>query len=228
VFIVDPGGGRRLAALPLAVAAALHLLLASLLIAATGYRPAVDAARRVVSVFVRVPPPALRPAPEPRRAAVRTSVAPRSAPLPITPVPPAESQAVPPIQEDPLAAPQPQAADDVLTRAKRQAGAIDRELRSGKSGVAMGASSRFAQAVSGAYVDRARTTAAEIRTSPDGEVTYRFRQGDKVWCRKSGSVAPDRPGLTEGAKLAGLGNAGSATTAGIVACPSDRSGWERR
>ncbi|MVW62298.1 hypothetical protein GPY61_20385 [Massilia sp. NEAU-DD11] len=102
--------------------------------------------------------------------------------------------------------------------AKQQAGRIDRELRKGKPGVPTEAdtpAARFQRGVEAAYIDRTLTWQSDTYTSPDGVVIYRFRQGNRVRCRRAGGV---------GMPLAGMPGTGSITAAsagaaGATACP---------
>jgi hypothetical protein len=102
--------------------------------------------------------------------------------------------------------------------AKQQAGRIDRELRKGKPGVPTEAdtpAARFQRGVEAAYIDRTLTWQSDTYTSPDGVVIYRFRQGNRVRCRRAGGV---------GMPLAGMPGTGSITAAsagaaGDTACP---------
>ncbi|MFS2018531.1 hypothetical protein ACEN88_18380 [Massilia sp. CT11-108] len=102
--------------------------------------------------------------------------------------------------------------------AKQQAGRVDRELRKGKSGVPTEAdtpAARFQRGVESAYIDRTLTWQSDTYTSPDGVVIYRFRQGNRVRCRRAGGV---------GMPLAGMPGTGSITAAsagaaGATDCP---------
>lgn len=102
--------------------------------------------------------------------------------------------------------------------AKQQAGRIDRELRKGKPGVPTEAdtpAARFQRGVEAAYIDRTLTWQSDTYTSPDGVVIYRFRQGNRVRCRRAGGV---------GMPLAGMPGTGSITAAsagaaGATDCP---------
>ena len=102
--------------------------------------------------------------------------------------------------------------------AQQQAGRIDRELRKGKPGVPTEAdtpSARFRRGVESAFIDRTLTWQSDTYTSPDGVVIYRFRQGNRVRCRRAGGV---------GMPLQGMPGTGSITmasagAAGDTACP---------
>jgi hypothetical protein len=238
---VDWRGGHRLAGVPLAVTLALHLLLLLAWLARSAAVPPDDAAARR-SVLILVPLPHQRAHVEaPPRAPVRLPPTPSAHPAapvaaatvaqskspPIVPPPPAESTPV-------RAAPHTPEAEDLLGSAKRQAGKIDRELRGGKPGVPRNADTpwgRFRSSLAAGHVDRSHTSVQDSVTGPDGVTTYRIRQGDKVFCRHTGSVAAPRPGRTDGAILAGAGrfdNLGQAGTAGAVDCPTGDQDWERR
>jgi hypothetical protein len=225
-----PSEARRPSWTPLAVTLWLHLLIALAWLARPAPPPR-DAGDEAMSVLVRVPAPApaklAKPVPLPT-----TKVRHRDEPVhvptsPSLPTPAAPIDAVVPAVAAPSSAP---TASELFTRARQQAGAIDRELRDGRPAAplsASGAQSRLERGIGGAYIDRSRTVRTDSYTSPDGVVTYRMRVGDKVLCRKSGSVAPGLE-YSEGARLAGAGSAGSATTAGFVPCPTSDVDWKRR
>lgn len=229
---------RRTPGWPLLATLGVHLLLAwSWRIA---HPPARDLRGERVFYLVPVLPPApaspqARPNPVPPRST--TPAAPRSRSVSI----PADSEAepitapteAPAAVADPFAVTAPaepaeSALDAMVGRAKRDARAIDRELRKGKSGVPEVADTpwgRFKQGLEAAYIDRSRVTVSESYTSPDGEIIYRFRQGGKVWCRISGGVGP-RIGGAEGGGATNFDVAGGNGRAGIIACPSGVS-WKR-
>jgi hypothetical protein len=215
----------RGAFLPLAASVGIHLLLACCWLAQRTILPA-DTAQRI-SVLVRLaPPPAVRPASAP--AAIPRRIQQPSPSLPAAPPqPPAPADQPPsPVAPDdspllpstplPPAAGAPTAAE-LLVRAKQQAGAIDRALRTEKA-LLTGAAD---------HADRARTLVTDSYTSPDGVATYRFRIGGKVYCRRTGSVGPDM-GYSAGAALAGAGSAGNRSNGGIVECPTGERDWVRR
>jgi len=106
-----------------------------------------------------------------------------------------------------------------LGLAKHQAGRIDRELRKGKPGVPTEAdtpSTRFQRGLESAYIDRTLTWQSDTYTSPDGVVIYRFRQGNRVRCRRAGSVGIPLRGMPSGADtMATVGSAGTTD------CPKD-------
>jgi hypothetical protein len=228
------GSSRQVEVLPLAVTLAVHLLLLLGFILARRAPDSNRSAPRPISVLVRVAPlPPVRPAPvrpPPPQARARDAAASQPIQAPPAAAPPAPEQAIAPAASDVPSIPTP-AAEELLARARRQAGAIDRELRGGKPGVPLEADTpwgRFRRAVESAHVDHSRRVTMETYTAPDGVVTYRFRNGGKVYCRRSGGVGPDASWRSEGARLAGAGSAGTATTAGGVDCPTGNAGWERR
>lgn len=203
-------GQRR--ALPLAITAGAHLLLAGLWMASSTRPPAAGDTQPAMRLLW------LRPSAPPQRAAAprerkREHVATPAAPAPET---------------APRPAPTANAAE-LLAGARLSAGAIDRELRSAKPAPLQGngAWGRFEAKVAEAKVNHARTVSTETYVSPDGTVTYRTRNGGKVYCRRSGAVAP---GLeqTQGALLASGGAVGGLSTAGTVRCPSQEPGFRDR
>jgi hypothetical protein len=223
-----PSEARRPSWTPLALTLGLHLLIALAWLARPA--PPSDAGAEVMSVLVRVPAPALLPKPVPLPP---TRMRHRDEPVHV-PSALATALAIPSAPTDPAPSiPVPSSAptsSELLARARQQAGAIDRELRDGKPAAPLsvsGAQGRLERGIARAFVDRSHTAVMDIYTSPDGEVTYRMRMGDKVLCRKSGSVAPGLE-YSEGARLAGAGSAGSATTAGFVPCPTADVAWKRR
>jgi hypothetical protein len=225
-----PSEARRPSWTPLAVTLGLHLLIALAWLARPAPPPR-DAGGEVMSVLVRVPAPAAAKLPKPVPLPP-TKVRHRDEPVhvptaPALPTPSSPIDSVVPAIPAPSSAP---TASELLARARQQAGAIDRELRDGRPAAplsASGAQGRLERGIGGAYIDRSRTVRTDSYTSPDGVVTYRMRVGDKVLCRKSGSVAPGLE-YSEGARLAGAGSAGSATTAGFVPCPTADVDWKRR
>jgi hypothetical protein len=229
-----PSEARRPSWTPLALTLGLHLLIAFAWLARPA-PPSRDAGSEVMSVLVRVPAPAPAKLPMPvplSRPLLPPKVRHHDEPVlvptaPLSPVPSASSDPVAPANPVPSSAP---TASDMLARARQQAGAIDRELRDGKPASplsASGAQGRLERGIARAFIDRSHTQVMDIYTSPDGEVTYRIRMGDKVFCRRSGSVAPGLE-YSEGARLAGAGSRGSATTAGFVPCPVADVDWKRR
>ncbi len=226
---------RRTPAKGLLLTIGLHLLLfASWRIA---HPPAPDTREERVFELISLPRPE-KPAPladaaPPVKAAAR---APRgnATPLP-TPEPeaitdPVESQRTvgDPFAQTPEPAPAETPAESVAGRARRNAIAIDRELRKGKPGVPDEPATpwgRFVRGLEGAHNDRSRNIVTETYTAPDGQVIYRFRRGGKYRCRGSGFVRPSIGGA-EGGKAELFDKAGTEGSAGEVRCPSQVI-WKR-
>jgi hypothetical protein len=171
-----------------------------------------------------LPPPAApaTPAPPPAQS---TPDAPAPAPDAIDTATPANPAA------DVRAAIQAQAGQApgpgglVSSLAKRQAGRVDRELRKGKPGVLAEAdtpSGRFQRRVESAYIDRTLTLQSDTYTSPDGVVIYRFRQGNRYRCRRSGGVGMPLRGFPDGASA----NLPGASSAAETDCPKGVT-WNR-
>ncbi|OON63349.1 hypothetical protein B0920_08140 [Massilia sp. KIM] len=236
--------GRRAPAWPLALTIGAHLLLAWLWRTASGPPPAPDEQR--VREFMLIPAPLsapadarreralpplaarpLRPREAGRRAATRTATEPQAitgpAPFPDAPAAPAaRPMDDPPAQGDAR-------APGLAERARLAAGDADRALRENKPAelrAPEGGWSRFSERVAVAYKDHARTMTRESYTAPDGTTIYRFRIGNRVFCRTGGSVKPvpsaldyvrDRGGELQFDKLGGEG------TAGTIRCPAQAS-----
>ena len=230
-------GKRPVAIMPLALVLALHLALA-LLWANTANRSTEQGAsqRYFTLMWLRAPAPRDPPPAPPARRTPATRVA---APVPAPAAPQtAPSPVAQPFDNDlaqDSALPVPDAAETrgvtrLMDMAKRQAGAIDHALRDGElAPLAPDRDlpiTRLRGALESAYIDRSRTTVSESMTQADGVVVYRFRRGNKVWCRQSGGVGSSIE-RSDGAKLAGAGSAGGAGTAGTVTCPSGEAGWAR-
>lgn len=221
---------------PLLATLGVHLLLAwSWRIA---HPPAPDTRRERVVDLIALPPPSpepprLRRAAPPSRSTTPKAPAAADTDRPSGPEPLAPAPQVPASVADPFAitvpsAPPESALDAMVGRAKRDAVAIDRELRKGKSGVPEVADTpmgRFRQALEAAHKDTSRTLASETYTSPDGQVIYRFRQGGKVWCRTSGSVRPQIGGAVGGGATQ-FDSGGGGGAAGLIRCPS-HGDWKR-
>lgn len=213
----------RRPALPLGLTLGLHLLLvlAWLLRPAT---PARDDAARLVSVLIPVLAPRTRLEPV---APVKPQAPPLRVPAAVAPSPAmaGPGSAAPEPEPEPLSEPEREApapivdpfagaapappslsADsELLGRARRAAGPIDRTLRGGKSEVPKEADTPWARLQRAADAAHAAPIFAETRdryTSPDGTVIYRARQGKRQTCRQSGSVN-FLPGGASGANLAG-------------------------
>lgn len=126
------------------------------------------------------------------------------------------------------AAPAAPALDAMVGRARRDAGAIDRELRKGKPGVpdvADTSGGRFTRALEAAFKDRGLGVTSETYTAPDGQVIYRFRRGGRIKCRSGGSVGPKIGGAVGGGEVL-FDVQGGAGRAGEVPCPS-HADWKR-
>jgi hypothetical protein len=116
----------------------------------------------------------------------------------------------------------------MVGKARRDAIAVDRELRKGKSGVPEEANTpwaRFQRAAEGAYKDRSLTVTSESYTTPDGQVIYRFRRGGKYFCRSSGGVPPKIGGAVGGGEVL-FDAQGGEGRAGQVRCPGQAE-WKR-
>jgi hypothetical protein len=217
-------------ALPLALTLAVHLLLAFLWLQGRTQRAGRDDAPAVVTFLLPAPVPVAPPAPAVPRARraqpARASAPPASPPSPSTPT----DQAITVASPAPADAPPAPSAADILARAKRDVGPIERELRGGKSGVPAQADTpwaRFRLALESAHVDEPRTARMDSYTWPDGTVIYRTRIGGKVICRSTGGIGAPGVERSAGAVLAGAGSRAGGGSAGTVDCPSDVQ-WERR
>lgn len=232
-------GRRRVAILPLALILGLHLGLALLWVTSKRGNADHGAEQRHLTL-AWLPPLTARatapPAPTPKAPAramkkpVARAASP-SRPAPESAVPPVSVPTDTPLPGSPLPASAPDVPDvaSMIDAAKRQAGAIDRELRDGKPAPLASKPdhpmARFRVALEGAYIDRSRTVRMEVLTQPDGVIVYRFRSGGKVWCRQSGGAGPSMLERSEGAKLAGAGSAGGAGVAGNIQCPGGDATW---
>jgi hypothetical protein len=101
---------------------------------------------------------------------------------------------------------------------KREAGRVDRELRKGKPAVPTEADTpwaRFQRGLDSAHIDRTLTLQSDTYTSPDGVVIYRFRQGNRVRCRRAGGAGMPLRGMPEGSSLSIPG----ANSASSTDCP---------
>ncbi|WP_267873789.1 hypothetical protein [Massilia horti] len=231
----NAGYSRRIAILPLVVTVAVHLVVV-LVWFSTRHRSIEKDAPERFSLLIQLP------LFKPREAMPAPRVPPQPRPTPAPAAPAAPTAPAPQIESAPSAAPQPileaapsapytPEAEEMLGKAKQQAGVIDRELRGGKSGVPREANTpwaRFRRNLAAAHIDRSHTMVTDSYTGPDGVTIYRVRQGDKIYCRSSGSVLPEMPGRTDGAKLAGAGRfdtLGRASSAGTVDCPSGERDW---
>lgn len=243
--MIHPGGApfpRSRPGWPLVATLGLHLLLA------LGWRvahaPVEDTHEERVFQLMAVPAPAPLPPSARREAQPVRSPAPRTREpaQPDTmrdaePVTPPAIAAAP--AADPLAITDPAAAletsheasqekplDAMAGRARREAGAIDRDLRKGKSGVPAVADTpwgRFTRALEAAHIDTSRTVVSESYTAPDGEVIYRTRKGGKLICRITGGV---KPGVGNAIGASAFDVQGGNGTAGLISCPSHAT-WKR-
>jgi hypothetical protein len=229
---------RRTPSWGLLATVGLHLLLAA------SWRgthpPAADTREERVFELLPLPLPApVRAAPRaetaPARAAparpARSAPAARMAPeaqaitVPADAPQPAADPAPMPPEPAPAAPPQ----ETMAARARRDAVAIDRDLRKGKSSVPEEPDTRWARFVGGledAHKDSSRSVRTETYTAPDGQIIYRFRRGGRYYCRTSGFVRPRIGGAAEGGGQVLFDSAGGEGGAGQVRCPSQVS-WKR-
>ena len=236
---------RRAPGWPLAATLGAHLLLAWWWLQARPPLPQVLPGLRefvVVPVFTAPVPPAA-PAPPPSApAASRTTPPraaepkPRSAPAAAAPeavfTAPAEAPASssPTTSSEPAADPfaAPSSAttssgESIAARAMREAGAVERGLRDGKTAKLQPgdtASRRFTSALENAHKDTSRTLSSESYTTPDGVTIYRFRRGNRVYCRTGGHVRPGIGNLAEGGGIVNFDRLGGAGAAGLIECPA--------
>lgn len=228
---------RRLPSWGLLLTLGLHLLLAASW--RITHPPAQDTREeRVFDLILLSPPP---PAPlAPRVEApppVKTDVrAEGSAPAPRVMAEP-EAITVPIEPQRPVADPFAQNPDPALAetpveamvgRAKKDAVAIDRETRKGKSGVPQNPDTpwgRFVRGLEGAHRDTSLTIKTDSYTTPDGQTIYRFRRGGKTKCRSSGFVRP-KIGGAEGGGAELFDSRGFEGGAGQVRCPSQAE-WKK-
>ena len=212
----------------------LHLLL--VLGLRVAHAPVEDTREERVFQLIAVPAPQLpaarREAPPVRSPAPRTREPAHAMPEaePITPPSTTAAPAADPFAiTDPAAAPeasQETALDAMAGRARREAGAVDRELRKGTPGVPAVADTpwgRFTRALEGAHIDTSRTVVSESYTSPDGEIIYRTRKGGKLICRITGGV---KPGVGNAIGASAFDVQGGNGTAGLISCPS-HAAWKR-
>ena len=105
----------------------------------------------------------------------------------------------------------------------REAGAVERGLRDGKTAKLQPgdtASRRFTSALENAHNDTSRTLSSESYTTPDGVTIYRFRRGNRVYCRTGGHVRPGIGNLAEGGGIVNFDRLGGAGAAGLIECPA--------
>ena len=184
---------------------------------------------RVFDLIPILPPsPPARPAhiQPPAKATTRNTAASRVIPAPEPITMPAEPE---PTLADPVverADPAPAAA--MLGRALKDAVAIYRETRKGKSAVPAESGTawgRFAGGLADAHKDSARTITADSYTTPDGQTIYRIRRNGQYFCRTSGFVRP-RIGGAEGGSAEMFDSRGFEGGAGQVRCPSQAE-WKK-
>ena len=231
-------GTKPLALLPMALVLALHLALVLLWVTHANVPASRDAGQRYLTLTwlpaprPRDPPPPRPPPREQRTRAPRVVAAPTAVLPQAAPSTDAVAQAEPPQRET---APQPAApgaldVNQLMEAAKRQVGGIDNDLRAGKLAPLAPdrelPMARLRGALASAYIDRSRNTVTESMRQADGVIIYRFRRGEKIWCRQSGGIGSSIE-RSEGARLAGAGSAGVAGTAGTIPCPGDDAGWTR-
>lgn len=188
-------------------------------------------------VFMLVPSPRAQAPSMPRRATVRANAAQRTQTAPaaasravdaaMNAVQAEQSAPDPSVEpyDDPLAEPRTPADAGIAAQARRLAGATDHDLRKGKLAPLEPSDTRwerFAEHLEAARKDSSRTLMSETYTTPDGVTIYRFRRGNKVYCRTSGSARPvpstldyvrDQGGAVQFDRGGGEGSAG------LVACP---------
>ena len=226
---------RRAPGWPLAATLGLHLLLAWWWLQAGPRLPeALPGLREfvVVPVFTPAPPPVAAPssappAPvRPERAAVpKPALAPRDAESQAVFTEPVQAPAPAAPDADPFAAPPANAApsgESTAARALRAAGAVDSALRDGKpSRLRPGdtPTNRFTAALENAHNDTSRTLSSDSYTTPDGVTIYRFRRGNKVYCRTGGHVRPGIGNLAEGGGIVNFDRLGGEGGAGMIECP---------
>jgi hypothetical protein len=125
---------------------------------------------------------------------------------------------VPPTEVAP--APPAISAGELLERARRDVGKIDRELRGGTPPVAAvrpdTAQARFERAMAGAWKDRSQTMVVDRYMSADGVVVERVSRGGDARCHMSGTVN----------FVPGILHDGSRPQ--TVSCPPAGSGWTRK
>lgn len=234
---------RRAPGWPLAATLGAHLLLAWWWLQA---RPPLPDALPGLREFVVVPvftapapaasaPPASAPAasratplraaePKPRSAPAAAPEAVFTEPVEAPASPPAVPSAA--TEADPFAAPSSAATpsgESTAARARREAGVIDRGLRDGKTAKLQAGDTpwqRFTGALENAHNDTSRTLSSESYTTPDGVTIYRFRRGNRVYCRTGGHVRPGIGNLAEGGGVVNFDRLGGEGAAGLIECPA--------
>lgn len=226
---------RRAPGWPLAATLGAHLLLAWWWLQAGPRLPeALPGLREfvMVPVFTPAPPPVAAPsaappaATRPGRAAVpKPALAPLDAESQAVLTEPAQAPSATAPDADPFAAPPANPTppgESTAARALRAAGAVDSALRDGKpSRLKPGdtPNSRFTAALENAHNDTSRTLSSDSYTTPDGVTIYRFRRGNKVYCRTGGHVRPGIGNLAEGGGMVNFDRLGGEGAAGMIDCP---------
>ncbi|HEX9171883.1 MAG TPA: hypothetical protein VF861_04410 [Telluria sp.] len=206
--------------LPLALTIAVHLLLlACLYLARRAPPPAASTGPRLTMLaLIR---PAVPPTVQPRTQIpeVRSAVRPQAPARVAHPAPIVVAQT--PAQADAPAADAlapPPVAGDLMERAKRDAGKIDRELRAGKP-VTLSTDSpraRFERIMASAYIDSSNTMTVDRYQSGDGVTIERVTRRGKSSCYMSGTVN-FVPGILK-----------DSSKPQTVSCPPSGDGWTRR
>jgi len=234
---------RRAPGWPLAATLGAHVLLAWWWLQARPPLPEVLPGLRefvVVPVFTLPAPQASAPSPsvpaasltapsravEPKLQSAPVVAAPEAvftapAEVPSSPSPTTSSEPA----ADPFAAPSRDAmasGESTAARAMRAAGAVERGLRDGKSAKLQPGDTpgrRFKSALENAHNDTSRTLSSESYTTPDGVTIYRFRRGNRVYCRTGGNVRPGIGNLAEGGGMVNFDRLGGEGSAGLIDCP---------
>ena len=111
-------------------------------------------------------------------------------------------------------------AGELLERARRDVGKVDRELRGDTPPVPLvrpdTAQARFERAMAGAWKDRSQTMVVDRYMSADGVVIERVSRGGDAKCYMSGTVN-FVPGILH-----------DSSRAQTVSCPPAGSGWTRK
>lgn len=105
-----------------------------------------------------------------------------------------------------------------MALARRQARNISGEVSKGESGVLIAASSpwaRLGNELSAAHVEPITGVQQDSYTATDGTIIYRKRVGNRIFCRRSGSVGGG-----------GISGNGGKEGAGWISCPSQVE-WKR-
>lgn len=207
---------RRWAALLLTLAA--HLLLALLYLAQRGAAPAAPSGPQRVFVAL-ITRPAAHPAPPPRDAAPRRIRRPHRSSAPAARAQPEDASPRPAV-EAAFPAPPPASADEILVRARRDLGRIDRQLRGAAPLPPLlrpdTPQARFEAALAGAWIDRSTSMTIDHYRSPDGVIIERINRGGGSACYMSG-VVNFVPGILH-----------DSSRPRAVSCPPPGSGWSRK